>query len=130
MSVAEPLPPAARKLQSLQKWYMLFPANWAQLAFDRDWRTQRLKDLSLNEGTRHFAFWGIAGITCFLMLLAIIGGYADVKDDLRSRLTTVLLFINMVFVFVFQCVQYLKTEIERLLLQIIDRLEAEDVDHD
>ena len=130
MSIAEPLPPAVNKLQPLQKWYMLFPANWVELALDRDWRAKRLKDLTFNEGARHFAFWGIAGITCFLMLLLIIGGYVDGKDDLRSRLTTVLLFVNMLLMFVFQCVFYLKTEIERLLLQIIGRFDSRDIRHD
>jgi hypothetical protein len=130
MSVVERLPPAAQKLQPLQKWYMPFPENWVQLAFDREWRMKRLKDLSFNQGTRYFTFWAFAGLLCFMFLLLLISGFTEQKEDVRSRLTMLILFVNMLVIFGIQCVNFLKIEFERLLLQIIDRLETRVLNHE
>jgi hypothetical protein len=125
MSVAEPLPPISKKLQVYQKWYMLFPANWAQLAFDREWRTKRLIELASNQGTRCFSYWVGVGVVGFLTILNGVGASVSsgIREDYRSQHTT--LFVALVFIFLLQTSNYLKLEVERILLQIIDRLEQE-----
>jgi hypothetical protein len=128
MSIAELVPSSSsKKLQPYQKWYMLFPANWAQLAFDREWRTKRLVELASSQRTRDFSFWGLAGCGYFLLLLNVIAGHVNSTSpaDLRSQIITLSLFTTIVFIFAFQCLNYLKLQVEQILLQIIDRLEQE-----
>jgi|GEM_PF-4517759 len=129
MSAIEvPLPPA-EKLQPLQKWYMLFPANWAELAFDRTWRTKRLDALAANQGMQYFVFWGTLGIACFMYFLNVAHNWntSPSNQDLRSSIGRITLLIMLVCLTIAQSVKFLQAEIEKLLLQIIDRLEREGI---
>lgn len=133
MSIAEPMP-LAKKLQPLQKWYLLFPENWAELALDREWRRKRLKQVRSDQTTRGYAFWIIAGLTVLLLLLTALGGFAgswtkNGPESFVSRMTMVVLLVNNLCILLFQALSYVKSEVERILLQLIDHLETEDADH-
>jgi hypothetical protein len=60
----------------------------------------------------------------------LISGFTEQKEDVRSRLTMLILFVNMLVIFGIQFVSFLKMEFERLLLQIIGRLEIRDLNHE
>lgn len=131
MSATELLPSAARKREAYQKWYQLYPVNWAQLAFQREWRTKRLQEICHSQQTRNLSFWTIAGLAFLIGMLAIGNSWTtDTPGSTRSQVGSIILAVNMVFLFVLHAVRYVKIEIECLFLQIIDRLETQGLSHE
>jgi hypothetical protein len=123
MSVAEPLPAAGMKNNENQKWHTLFPERWAELAFDSEWRKSRIEDLLSKQKHRFLAF-GVIAFTClFVIVTFAIRVLASPKGE--SDLTfPVWICLGMTFSLVTSAVVCLKTEVERIILQVIDRLSS------
>lgn len=124
MSLAEPTPTAASAFRPLQKWYLLFPENWAQLAFDRDWRRLRLGTLLDSQQRQAYAYWGILGITWFVVIWSSLAGLFDPTHKQNAGVTAILI-TTMLSVLAYQSVMFLTSQFERIVLQVIDRLDRE-----
>jgi hypothetical protein len=124
MSAADSSLPAASKFAPLQKWYLLFPENWAQLAFDRDWRTQRLSVLIENQKQQAYRFWITLGIVWLVLLLPAVGLLFPFESKPDFGHSTFVIAI-MIAVLIQHAVVYVAAQVERILLQVVDRLERD-----
>ena len=98
MSLAEPSIPALKRLQPLQKWYMLFPENWSELVLDKQWRMKRLKVISASRGLRYFGLWSLAALMCCALVSIVIGGFVSSgdKQNIRPQLYMLVSFVLIV----------------------------------
>lgn len=124
MSAADPPLPVASKFAPLQKWYLLFPENWAQLAFDRDWRTQRLSHLIENQKQQAYRFWITLGIVWFMLLMPAVGLLFPFESKPDFGHSTFVIAIMMAVLFQ-HAVVFIAAQVERIVLQVIYRLELE-----
>lgn len=129
MSIAEPLPNIAQKLQPYRKWYMLFPENWAKLAFELDWRAKRLQELERARKARAIGFWGALGSLSLALSLIGIENilFHDSNRPVDPRPT--LQICGGLLILTATGTAYLIRELELILLQLIDRFEQENAKH-
>lgn len=124
MSLAESSSAAASNFRPLQKWYLLFPENWAQLAFEREWRRLRLGTLIDHQQRQAYQFWGILGITWFMVIWSSVGGLFDPTHKQNAGVTAILI-ATALSVLAYQSMIFLTAQFERIVLQVIDRLDRE-----
>lgn len=121
MSHAEFMP-AANGPVALQKWYYLFPENWTQIAFDPLARIERLKHLLDSRQRVAIGFWGTLACVWIVVFVKIAEGYYSPANAQSMHTGTFVLMVIGILTVLFQAVQFLRSEVEILLLQMIERL--------